>query len=115
MSAAVENVAAVHDVDGVSDSDDSDDEMSVEGIPDVPDLGRVESLSPQDVTKVIESVHGDIVGHGGTYVSLQRILRHKREWASRSAIRSCLQILINLFLDVRRVRNLRRDTITRHR
>jgi hypothetical protein len=60
--------------------------MSVEGIPDVPDLGRVESLSPQYVTKVIESVHGDIVGHGGTYVSLQRILRHKREWASRSQL-----------------------------
>jgi hypothetical protein len=84
MSAAVEDVAAVHDVDEVSDSDDSGDEMSVADIPDIPDLGRAEPLSPQDVKSVIESVHGDLVGHGGTYVSLQRILRHKREWASRS-------------------------------
>ncbi len=57
--------------------------MELQAAPTVPELGQQEQ-SLEQIRRIIQSVHGDIVGHGGTYVSLQRVLRHKRSWASRS-------------------------------
>ena len=77
------------DVPGLQADDDSeaDEEEFARGeldhAPPIPVLDRDES-DPARIKGIIESVHGDIVGHGGTYVSLQRILKHKQGWASRS-------------------------------
>ena len=84
MMAAEVDVAAVNEVDEDSDNDDVLEDAEVVELPIVPELGRDESHNPSDVQKIIESVHGDVIGHDGTFVSLQRVLRHKRGWASRS-------------------------------
>jgi hypothetical protein len=78
-----------HEPPGLEADEDSDDEnaeqdVNEEDIPDIPELERTHNASPEQIREIIESVHGDIVGHNGTYVSLQRILRHKRQWASRT-------------------------------
>jgi hypothetical protein len=39
-----------------------------------------------NVTEAIASVHNDIVGHAGVYVTLQRILRTEKGWADRQAM-----------------------------
>jgi len=67
------------------DSEAEDDDSDVPAVrPDIPELDRSEQVSPAEIKGIIESVHGDIVGHGGTYVSLQRILRHKKAWSSQT-------------------------------
>jgi len=65
--------------------EDSDDEEEPEIIyPDIPEIDAAEVNALRDPTSIIKSVHGDIVGHGGCYVTLQRILKHKKEWSSRA-------------------------------
>ncbi len=79
----------VDDVPGLQADNDSetDDETflreNIESAPPILVLDRDE-LDPARIKSIIESVHGDIIGHGGTYVSLQRVLKHKQCWAPRS-------------------------------
>jgi hypothetical protein len=73
-------------LDADEDSDDEHDVVAnVNELPAIPELGQ-QQLSQEEIKGIIESVHGDIVGHGGCYVSLQRILRHKRVWASQKCM-----------------------------
>jgi hypothetical protein len=50
--------------------------------PALPDLTMLDG----GVTDAITSVHNDIVGHAGVYVTLQRILRSEKGWADRQAM-----------------------------
>jgi hypothetical protein len=70
----------------VDENSDDEDDIVIDDadVPAIPELGRIEQIGEDEVKGIIDSVHGDIVGHGGCYVSLQRILRHKKAWSSRS-------------------------------
>ncbi len=70
------------------DSDSDDEEVINAQLPNPPGLEGEAPRQPEQVRQIIESVHGDIIGHGGTYVTLQRVLRHKQGWASRSKMLS---------------------------
>lgn len=75
---------AVHDLAVDADSDDESELIAVQ--PAIPEIDANELRDLRDPTKIIASAHGDLVGHGGCYVTLQRILRHKRPWSSRSTM-----------------------------
>ena len=67
----------------VDEQDDViDDENSSEQAPMPPIIPDIEISSPE-VAKVLETVHNSTVGHAGVMVTLSRVLRANKEWASR--------------------------------
>ena len=80
-------MAPADDLPAAGPDENSEDEAEIElqhnQIPSIPVLGQ-EQIGQEEIRNIIDSVHGDLVGHGGCYVSLQRILRHKKVWASQT-------------------------------
>jgi hypothetical protein len=77
-----------HEGEDVADllvDQDSDDEAELNAaVMELPAIDADELRALRNPSEIIATAHGDIVGHGGCYVTLQRILRHKREWSSRT-------------------------------
>jgi hypothetical protein len=87
-------------VNSVSSADDSDASDDNETAPQFGPLGEVlsadgsivetEEIQPTHISSPfvsvdveMKAVHNDLVGHKGSYVSLQRLLRNGRSWGSR--------------------------------
>ena len=80
------------DVSEVSDADDATVEFGANGevlgddmLPVVVEEQQpAQLLLPVvDAKSEIESVHNDLLGHAGTFVTLQRVLRNSRAWGTR--------------------------------
>lgn len=100
-----------------ADEDSDGDEEVIDAareLPNIPPLQQPEQLGPDRIKHIIESVHGDVVGHNGTYVSLQRILKHKQSWASRSQMLADIDQFISGCPTCQKFRK-RRNTATNQR
>jgi hypothetical protein len=74
-----------------SSIDDNDDELGQQAAlfnVDQPDV-EMQQHQPQmrvpilDATSTIRQVHNDLLGHAGTFVTLQRVLRNNKQWGTR--------------------------------
>jgi hypothetical protein len=83
-------------VAGLEVDQDSDDDEDTDAVPvRIPDVAEHESRAQQTPKEIIATAHGDIIGHGGCYVTLQRILKHKRDWASRTQMLADIDAFIS--------------------
>jgi hypothetical protein len=93
-----EFIADNSDAESASSSDSSDSDTDGEsqhfgpngeilvndGVDDVHEVQPAHIDGPlMDVSREMAAVHNDLVGHKGVFVSLQRLLRNGRAWASR--------------------------------
>jgi len=84
---------AISDLAVDLDSDD-DEDQSVSPVL-IPDIGESDRRVSQTPKEIIAIAHGDIVGHGGCYVTLQRVLKSKREWNSRTKMLADIDAFIS--------------------